>query len=183
MANLPFSILNLGGRVSALHVLSSSRLISNYGLKSPSKTALVAARQMGLAPGLTDSKIRKNSGALLEIERQSHSQAQSLDHNHTKHWTAEKVLSASLIGLIPAALIYPSAPLDYALALSLTMHSHWGLEAVVVDYVRPALFGTVIPKVAVGLLYALSIAAFGGLCYFNYSDVGLAQAIHMLWKL
>lgn len=58
-----------------------------------------------------------------------------------------------------------------------------GIEAIVVDYVRPSIFGPVIPKIAVGMVYALSALTLGGLFYFNYSDVGLVQAIKMLWKL
>ena len=32
------------------------------------------------------------------------------------------------------------------------LHSHWGIEAIVVDYIRPALFGgsTFIPNLCVG---------------------------------
>jgi len=53
----------------------------------------------------------------------------------------------------------------------------------VVDYVRPSVFGEVIPKIAIALLYAFSVLTLGGLCYFTYSDVGLVAAIKMLWKL
>ena len=54
-----------------------------------------------------------------------------------------------------------------------------------VDYVRPSLFGgsTVIPNIAQGLVWALSIFTLGGLYYFNYTDVGLVNAIKMLWTL
>ena len=58
-----------------------------------------------------------------------------------------------------------------------------GIEAIVVDYVRESVFGTVIPKLGVALVYALSAFTLGGLFYFTYSDVGLANAIRMLWKL
>ena len=49
------------------------------------------------------------------------------------------------------------------------LHSHWGVEAIVVDYVRPSLFGgsTVIPNIAHGLVWVLSAFALGGLYYFN----------------
>ncbi len=58
-----------------------------------------------------------------------------------------------------------------------------GIEAIVVDYVRPSVFGEMIPKISVGLVYALSFITLGGLCYFTYTDVGLVNAIKMLWKL
>ena len=60
-----------------------------------------------------------------------------------------------------------------------------GIEAIVVDYVRPSLFGgsTVIPNIAQALVWALSVFTLGGLYYFNYTDVGLVNAIKMLWQI
>lgn len=87
-----------------------------------------------------------------------------------------------MVGVVPMAFLTPNSYLDYALALSLVTHVHWGLEAIVVDYVRPKIFGPVIPKLAIGLTYLLSILTLAGLYYFNYNDVGLAQAIMMFLK-
>lgn len=58
-----------------------------------------------------------------------------------------------------------------------------GVEAIVVDYVRPNVVGAVLSRAAVAGVYALSVLTIGGLFYFNYTDVGLSQAIRMLWKL
>lgn len=58
-----------------------------------------------------------------------------------------------------------------------------GVEAIVVDYVRPSVFGPVIPKLALALVYGLSALTLGSLWYFTYTDVGLAKAVKMLWKL
>merc|ERR1712061_953427 len=65
----------------------------------------------------------------------------------------------------------------------LVVHSHWGIEAIVIDYIRPKLFGgsTVIPNICVALVWALSAVTLGGLFYFNYTDVGVVNAIKMLW--
>lgn len=104
-------------------------------------------------------------------------------HDHSKLWVVEKAVSLGLLAVIPAAFACQSTALDYALALSLVAHIHWGLDAIVVDYIRPALFGPVIPKVALGALYLLSIAALAGLFYLNYSDVGLSTAIRMIAKV
>lgn len=81
--------------------------------------------------------------------------------------------------MIPGAFAIQSAWLDYALAFSLVIHVHWGLEAIAVDYVRPSLFGQKIHKIAVAYVYALSAVALAGLFYFNYTDVGLVKAIKM----
>lgn len=58
-----------------------------------------------------------------------------------------------------------------------------GIEAVVVDYIRPIIFGDVIPKVAQGLWLLISIATLGGLFYFIYTDIGIAKSIRKLWSI
>ncbi|KAG7164233.1 succinate dehydrogenase [ubiquinone] cytochrome b small subunit, mitochondrial-like [Homarus americanus] len=104
-------------------------------------------------------------------------------HDHVLHWTAERILSVVLLGAIPAAIIFPTPAVESILALSMTVHSHWGIEAIVVDYIRPSLFGKIIPKLAVGAVYTLSFLTLGGLCYFIYTDVGIINAVKLLWKL
>ncbi|XP_042879371.1 succinate dehydrogenase [ubiquinone] cytochrome b small subunit, mitochondrial-like [Penaeus japonicus] len=104
-------------------------------------------------------------------------------HDHVLHWTAERILSVILLGAIPVAVMWPTPSAEYFLALTMTVHSHWGIEAIVVDYVRPSIFGKVIPKLAVGAVYALSFFTLGGLCYFTYTDVGIINAVKLLWKL
>ena len=42
-----------------------------------------------------------------------------------KHWKYEKLVTVSLLGLIPAGLLYPNAVVDYGLALTIPLHGHW----------------------------------------------------------
>lgn len=58
-----------------------------------------------------------------------------------------------------------------------------GLESIVVDYVRPILFGHVIPKIALVALHLVTIFAMGSLLYFNHNDIGFGQAVRNLWTL
>ncbi|KAI5943235.1 succinate dehydrogenase [ubiquinone] cytochrome b small subunit, mitochondrial [Manis javanica] len=95
------------------------------------------------------------------------------------HWTAERVASALLLGLLPAAYLSPCSAMDYSLAAALTLHSHWGLGQVVTDYVP----GATAQKAAKAGILALSALTFAGLCYFNYHDVGICRAVALLWKL
>ncbi|KAM4703331.1 succinate dehydrogenase [ubiquinone] cytochrome b small subunit, mitochondrial [Rhinophrynus dorsalis] len=95
------------------------------------------------------------------------------------HWTGERALSVALLGLLPAAYLYPGAAMDYSLAAALTLHGHWGLGQVVTDYVH----GDTKIKLANTSLFALSALTFAGLCYFNYHDVGICKAVAMLWSL
>lgn len=110
-------------------------------------------------------------------------QSSSSKHAHDRLWKAERYLSVGLLGILPAAAMYPSLAMDHAVALSLIVHVHWGLEAIVTDYVRPSIFGKSIPKISIGLVYVLSSLALGGLFLFNHSDVGITQAAGMLAKI
>ncbi|NXI21086.1 DHSDA dehydrogenase, partial [Sterrhoptilus dennistouni] len=95
------------------------------------------------------------------------------------HWTGERAVSVLLLGLLPAAYLYPGPAVDYSLAAALTLHGHWGLGQVITDYVH----GDVPIKVANVGLYVLSALTFAGLCHFNYHDVGICKAVAMLWSL
>lgn len=88
-----------------------------------------------------------------------------------------------MLAVVPLALIAPSQPVEYALAVSLVMHSHWGLEAVVTDYVRESIFGSVLPKAAHGLLLLFSAATLAGLCLMAYNDQGLGKTVRKVWAI
>lgn len=105
------------------------------------------------------------------------------DATHDKLWKAERYLSIGLLGILPAAAVIPHPLMDYAVATSLVVHVHWGIEAIVVDYIRPSIFGPTIPKISVMLVYLLSSFALGGLFWFNYTDVGITQGTRMLAKI
>ncbi|CAG9860143.1 unnamed protein product [Phyllotreta striolata] len=97
--------------------------------------------------------------------------------DHGKLWTAERFLSAALIGVVPVALLASNPLLDDVMAASIVIHFHWGLEACVVDYVRPIIVGPVVPKLAMGLLYLISISTLGGLLYYNHKSIGMSNTI------
>lgn len=103
--------------------------------------------------------------------------------NHAGIWTAERVLSLALLGIMPAALAFPSKTFDTLLAISVVMHAHWGIEAIVVDYVRPVLFGQLIPKLAPAVVIMFSAVLLGGLLYFINTDIGIAQTIRKFWAI
>uniref|UniRef100_A0A182PT43 Succinate dehydrogenase [ubiquinone] cytochrome b small subunit n=1 Tax=Anopheles epiroticus TaxID=199890 RepID=A0A182PT43_9DIPT len=105
----------------------------------------------------------------------------SASGSHVTLWNAERALSLALLGVIPVGLMFPSQVGDTLMAVSIVMHQHWGLEAIVTDYVRPILFGTTVPKLAHGLLLIVSAATLGGLFYFNYNDIGIAGFVRKIW--
>ncbi|KAF2367223.1 hypothetical protein FHG87_002027 [Trinorchestia longiramus] len=163
----------------------SNGLCRNHSVLSPELCrAFAVAPFKSAVHKMTHSPVDGQSNLLAPASSTQHSIVRSSSSgDHVKLWTAERVLSAVLLGAIPAAIVMPTPGVETFLALSLTVHSHWGIEALVHDYVRPAMFGDVIPKLSVAAVYALSVVTFGSLCYFIYTDVGLINAVSMLWKL
>lgn len=107
----------------------------------------------------------------------------SAGSNHSGLWTIERGLSAALLAVLPAAIAFPSKTLDTLLAITVVMHAHWGIEACVIDYVRPVLFGSFIPKIAPLLVIAYSALLLGGLLYFINTDIGIGQAVRKFWAI
>lgn len=103
--------------------------------------------------------------------------------DHAKMWTAEKVVSLIQIPALVVPFMWTTPVTDALFCTLAVLHSHWGVEAIVVDYIRPSLFGgkTLIPNICQGLVWFLSGLTLGGLYYFNYTDVGIINAIKMLW--
>lgn len=98
------------------------------------------------------------------------------------HWAFERLLSASLIPITGAtfALGAGSPVLDGVLSMALVMHSHLGLDQLVVDYVHPRKF-PVIGRLAKWGLRVATVGALVGVYQFNTNDIGLTELISRLW--
>ena len=105
--------------------------------------------------------------------------------DHVKLWTAEKIVSGVAVPGLILPFIYTTPLTDALFCTLFVMHAHWGIEAIVVDYIRPVLFGGshTIPNLCVAAVWGLSAFVLGALYYFNYTDVGVVNAIKMLWKV
>lgn len=152
------SILN-GGQVPAV----------SRSLTSASKSLLLPKP----APSLSVAALRQFSAS--PIRRSA------ATGNHVTLWNAERALSVGLLGILPVGLMFPSQAGDALIAVSIVMHQHWGLEAIVTDYVRPIVFGAAVPKIAHGLLLLVSAATLGGLFYFIHNDIGIANTVRKIW--
>ncbi|XP_052737694.1 succinate dehydrogenase [ubiquinone] cytochrome b small subunit, mitochondrial-like [Bicyclus anynana] len=103
-------------------------------------------------------------------------------HDHAKLWIVEKGTNAALVVLIPFGLLIPNRLFDTILAILITAHAYWGLEACVVEYVRVLLFGLQLPKVAMGVVYAVTALMLGGLLFLNFNDIGLCRGFWRIWR-
>lgn len=61
----------------------------------------------------------------LKLAVLNNSSKRYMSADHGKLWTIEKALSAGLLAIVPAAILYPNQALDHLLALSLVVHAHW----------------------------------------------------------
>ncbi|XP_075982689.1 succinate dehydrogenase, subunit D isoform X2 [Anticarsia gemmatalis] len=147
-------------------------------LKRPIASAtplrLLAAQQPKTTPILNAVRSFRTSIVRLSQEK---------GHDHSKLWIVEKAVAAIMIPLMPIALLMPNKLFDSVLAILISAHTFWGLEAIAVDYVRASIFGPFIPKVALGLVYLLSIATLGGLFYIISHDIGLSNSIRQIWAI
>jgi len=142
--------------------------------------------------GLLKCKVNENQvGAAAVAVKPFFSSAKSLQEaqdcksgdNYAKLWTIERGVAIAMVPLVPVAFVFTSPAMDYLVAFTFTLHAHWGLEASVIDYLRPKVVGEPIAKFSHAMVYAISAFTLGGLCYFNYTDVGIINAIKMFWKL
>lgn len=105
-------------------------------------------------------------------------------HNHIKTFTAERAVTVGMMGLFPLAFAFPgNAFIDNAIAVGLGAHIYWGLEGVIVDYLRPRVVGAVPALIAFYGIRVLGALMFAAMFLFNYNDVGLTTAVTMFWKL
>ncbi|XP_055336663.1 putative succinate dehydrogenase [ubiquinone] cytochrome b small subunit, mitochondrial, partial [Paramacrobiotus metropolitanus] len=103
-------------------------------------------------------------------------------HNHATHWTIERVVSVAMLPVLPVAFLTDNIVSNYILILLTAAHVHWGLEAIVIDYMRPRVVGQAGYYGSLGFVYILSFATLAGLLYLNYTQMPVTQAVKKVWK-
>eukprot|EP00160_Parvularia_atlantis_P016350 Unigene5153_Nuclearia_a/m.15803 Unigene5153_Nuclearia_a/g.15803 ORF Unigene5153_Nuclearia_a/g.15803 Unigene5153_Nuclearia_a/m.15803 type:complete len:162 (-) Unigene5153_Nuclearia_a:150-635(-) len=155
-----------------------SRLVS-----SPPSAVLAASRRVALEvprrPFRTAHIVRSEAKA---AEQTAQAPQASSGKRYALHWYAERAVAASLVVLVPLAVVAPSKPVDYVLGVVIPLHAYWGLEAFVVDYVQKHKKPTAHLVAMRGLQLFTLVALLG--CYnLNAADIGLTNAIKMMWSL
>ncbi|XP_026498924.2 succinate dehydrogenase [ubiquinone] cytochrome b small subunit, mitochondrial [Vanessa tameamea] len=168
----------------------TSRLLSQHVTRLGAQPALKPVnteRTIATINSLKNSLLKSETTPIMNSVRSFRTSVVRLSgekaHDHSKLWVVERFTSVLLVPLIPIALIAPNKVLDSLMAILITAHSFWGLEAIAVDYVRASIFGPVIPKIAIGLVYLISIATLGGLFYVITHDIGIANSVRQLWSI
>ncbi|KAG6441984.1 succinate dehydrogenase [ubiquinone] cytochrome b small subunit, mitochondrial isoform X2 [Manduca sexta] len=165
----------------------TSRIFTQQVMRLATQPALAHRTVASTLPvrslAIKDAKLTPILNAVRSLRSSAVRMSAEKGHDHSKLWVVERAVSAALIPLIPIALLIPNKLFDSLMAILITAHSFWGLEAIAVDYVRASLFGPVIPKIAIGLVYLLSFATLGGLFYIITHDIGLANSIRQFWSV
>lgn len=158
-----FTFLRLSAGNSLRGTLTGSLLAQRLGA-SPTASAVVPRKTLML----TSASCKRHYGPEEEHEK--------IDEIH--HWKNERIVAIALLPIIPAALAFPHPVLDTALVTAMCLHTHWRLSGVVQDYIH----GEILPKIGKYFVLLLSISAFGSLCYFNYTDIGFAKAVQLVYS-
>jgi len=103
--------------------------------------------------------------------------------SNSLHWTLERVCDVALLPLLPFAFYTDNRIANYALIMLVGIHVHWGMESIVVDYMRPRVVGKAGYYTSLGFVYLLTFGIFAGLLRLNYSEVPPTKAIKKLWTL
>lgn len=139
-------------------------------------SSCLAQRANGASAAIVPRKSLTLSAAVNKRHYGPEEEHEKVDEVH--HWTNERYVAIALLPIIPAALAYPHPILDTALVSAMCLHTHWRLSGVVQDYIH----GEVLPRIGRVAVMILSVCAFGSLCYFNYTDVGFANAVRLVYS-
>ncbi|KAI5714110.1 hypothetical protein M8J76_015712 [Diaphorina citri] len=182
---MAFSTLSRNG-FKSLRGLNSSLSLMKYSTQNGSLTRLPQVNQLQIVQKLSNQNFTSLSPSLVKhfsTTQVQHDAAVHSKSDHTTLWTIERFLSAGLLAVIPAAYLVPSVALEYALVVSIVMHSHWGIEALVVDYARPEVVGVALAKIFHLSVYILSIITLAGLMNLILNGGGVVEGTKKLWAI
>ena len=174
---------NVFRKVRQLESLSKASLLSSSGKPQQfrTSTSLAGFNRCLNSAATNDSRFLARFPVAPAIGSQASRNASTGDH--VRVWVMEKLVSVALPIVIPAALICESKILDGAMSLLVVMHTHWGLEAIITDYARPSVVGTIVPKALHGALILLSAATLTGLFMLINDGPGVASSIKSFWAI
>jgi len=188
-------ILDPGSRVSWIVRTSSQTMnharflptLNQRCLSSAPKLTDVINKEMKNQPGcrkvsLVSACSNFHTGSTLYgYSPNANVKKESLYSDHRIAWVVERIISISLLGIVPYAFLLPSEIADSLLAIVSVLHAHWGLESVIVDYLRPAVVGNITAKLGILLTYTVSALLLVGLGELIYNGPGLVSTIVRLW--
>ncbi|KAI1749798.1 mitochondrial succinate dehydrogenase cytochrome b560 subunit D [Xylaria castorea] len=99
------------------------------------------------------------------------------------HWTFERVIAAGLVPLTVAPFASGSLNpgLDAVLCALMLIHSHAGMQSIIIDYVPKRRYPGAY-RASLWLLNIATVLAGIGLYEFETNDVGVTEAVKRVWK-
>jgi succinate dehydrogenase (ubiquinone) membrane anchor subunit len=98
------------------------------------------------------------------------------------HWTFERLLAAGLVPLtvVPMAAGSLNPVTDAVLCSALLIHSHLGMQSVIIDYIPKRRFPG-FHRLFMWVLNGASVAVGIALYEFETNDVGMTEAVKRIW--
>ncbi|XP_065214227.1 succinate dehydrogenase [ubiquinone] cytochrome b small subunit, mitochondrial-like [Planococcus citri] len=104
--------------------------------------------------------------------------------DHGNVWLWERFVAVGLLGVIPfVADKSMDRAIEYVAAILLTVHLHWGLEAICVDYLRPSVVGNFIPRCIPVLVLAPLVFILYGIVESILAERGITHVLKQFWYL
>jgi len=104
------------------------------------------------------------------------------DGNVGAHWLGERVLSISLLALLPIGIYSPNIITDQALAVLIPIHAYIGVTSSIIDYF-PKHHHPMKNTISYGVLRLATLGAIYGFYVLNTKDIGIGKTIQGLWKI
>ncbi|KAI8821594.1 CybS-domain-containing protein [Chytriomyces cf. hyalinus JEL632] len=153
------------------------------GLVRPLTTMRVGVSRFHSAPSSFFAKSARALSANVETARASNAAdlSQKSKMHGSYHWNGERALSVVTIPLVASALFVGPIPLvDFGLGLVLPLHTHFGFDTMVQDYVPQRTYGALNSILTWGLRLVTGVVMYG--CFlFNTTDVGITAFVKRLW--
>ncbi|XP_011502695.1 PREDICTED: putative succinate dehydrogenase [ubiquinone] cytochrome b small subunit, mitochondrial [Ceratosolen solmsi marchali] len=167
-------LLRKQGNINGLRCYSIKSITRTYSEPSDIISKPIFSKNCPCLSSLKLTKVIRNN----LIQKRFHI---THDGNHVKTWKLERILSATLVPLLPLCLIFENPILDTTLALVSVIHIHWGIEAIIIDYASTG--SHILRKVYFSLLYVASVFTFAGLIVLIFNGPGISKVIKDGWAI
>eukprot|EP00118_Oscarella_pearsei_P025981 m.309156 g.309156 ORF g.309156 m.309156 type:complete len:180 (+) comp45644_c0_seq1:24-563(+) len=175
-----------------MSVLALARISSRYSLRGIHSMAAmpgsaISGKKLSVSQSVCFQTAMKRPVIYSGSQRMAATATVEKEKSAVSHWTAERVVAVAQIGFVGSAFMIGSHPIvDWGLAVTIPLHSYWGLGSIITDYTRK-IFGNHVANVdrlkdAIKSVWAgFSLLSFAGFAYLNYYDVGISKAVYLLW--
>lgn len=169
------------GRISlnrSVYIFSSKPFASYSHL-----TNNVSKNRLGYLKNFTLNQIAANGKRLVSNNAGTRLPSHK-NKDHANVWLWERFVAVGLLGVIPL-VADPSMDraIEFVAVILLTVHLHWGLEAICVDYLRPSVVGNLIPRCIPVIVLVPLVFILYGFVESIQGGRGITHVLKQFWYL